>query len=85
MTKYYSLDGIYVANQYLTRDGVSTNDQIMYVYVFWLCLGFTYSSSKITFNKGGEWDLITPPELDANSQPTKCEMVHWIFFRAPNK
>jgi hypothetical protein len=30
MTKYYSLDGIYVANQWLFRDGVSANDHAMY-------------------------------------------------------
>jgi hypothetical protein len=34
-------------------------------------------SSKITFNKGGEWDLIQPPEFSANGQPSNCHIVSW--------
>lgn len=57
-TKYRSLDGIYVANQYITVDNeIDSENDIR---------------TLITFNKGGTWNVLLAPDRDSNNQPTNC-------------
>uniref|UniRef100_A0A6B2KYL7 VPS10 domain-containing protein n=1 Tax=Arcella intermedia TaxID=1963864 RepID=A0A6B2KYL7_9EUKA len=59
-TKYNSVDGIYLANQYITKSSVPESAEAV--------------RSLITFNKGGDWNLLRAPEFDANGQPTNCHL-----------
>eukprot|EP01127_Copromyxa_protea_P011428 TRINITY_DN2870_c0_g1_i1.p1 TRINITY_DN2870_c0_g1~~TRINITY_DN2870_c0_g1_i1.p1 ORF type:complete len:800 (-),score=178.66 TRINITY_DN2870_c0_g1_i1:74-2473(-) len=56
--KYESLDGIYVANQYVTVDNAIENENDI--------------RTLITFNKGGSWNVLKAPTRDSNNQPTGC-------------
>eukprot|EP01123_Difflugia_compressa_P004576 TRINITY_DN16016_c0_g1_i1.p1 TRINITY_DN16016_c0_g1~~TRINITY_DN16016_c0_g1_i1.p1 ORF type:complete len:710 (-),score=133.91 TRINITY_DN16016_c0_g1_i1:27-2072(-) len=59
-TKYNSVDGIYLANQLVTTQGIPVSGNLV--------------RSLITFNKGSEWNVLTAPEFDANGQPTNCHV-----------
>ena len=34
----------------------------------------------ITFDRGGEWRPLTPPSVDDDGYPIKCDAVRFFFF-----
>jgi hypothetical protein len=62
LTRYQGLPGIYIANVYNASDpqrGPKLNDDI---------------ETIITFNKGGLWEPLDPPQYDADGKPTNCKL-----------
>eukprot|EP01125_Pyxidicula_operculata_P019743 TRINITY_DN717_c0_g1_i1.p1 TRINITY_DN717_c0_g1~~TRINITY_DN717_c0_g1_i1.p1 ORF type:complete len:778 (-),score=166.07 TRINITY_DN717_c0_g1_i1:221-2554(-) len=61
-TKYESVDGVYVSNQYVPKGGgfPDSEDDVR---------------SLITYNRGNEWNELKAPEYDANNQKTNCHLA----------
>uniref|UniRef100_A0A6B2KYI2 VPS10 domain-containing protein n=1 Tax=Arcella intermedia TaxID=1963864 RepID=A0A6B2KYI2_9EUKA len=60
-TKFNSVDGIYLANQYTTRNGLLESVESV--------------RSLITFNKGSDWEILRAPEVDASGELTNCSIA----------
>ncbi|XP_022107466.1 sortilin-related receptor-like [Acanthaster planci] len=53
------LRGIYIANKFNTTNGQFTEENMV---------------SLITYDKGGEWNPLLPPEFEGNCVPPKCSL-----------
>ncbi|CAG7823437.1 unnamed protein product, partial [Allacma fusca] len=58
------LRGVYIANV-LKNSSESTNNKI----------NLNEIISKVTFDNGGEWQVLKPPEFDDDGQPLYCHLV----------
>ena len=62
LTRVEGLRGIYIASVVTSR---AKNGHI----------GLESLSTMITFDRGGEWRLLNPPQYDDEGNPIKCELV----------
>lgn len=60
-TKYNSVDGIYINNQYQTKSGKRPVDG-------------DYIRSLITYDRGSDWELIKAPVTDSALKSTNCHL-----------
>lgn len=67
LTRVDGLRGIYIASVVATRP---KNGHI----------GLDNLATMISFDRGGEWRLLTPPQYDDEGNPIKCDLVSCLLY-----